>query len=77
MSTIFNCAKIVRKSIEQSTPWQFTGSLKNQEEGIPNELLMLLKWIIQADTTNTTKTRNKEIHRKCISLSQSILYIGL
>ena len=74
MSTIFKCAKIVRKSIEQSTPWQFTGSLKNQEEGIPNELLMLLKWIIQGDTTNTTKIRNEEIHRKCINLSQLILW---
>ena len=73
VSTIFNCAKIVRKSIEQSTPWKFTGSLKDQKEGIPNELVILLKWIIQGDTAATTKARNEEIHQKCINLSQLIL----
>ena len=31
VSTIFNCAKIVRKSIEKSTPWKFTGSLRDQK----------------------------------------------
>ena len=71
--SVFNCAKIVRKSIEQATPWKFTGSLKNQEDGIPNELILLLKWIIQGDTAATTKSRNEEIQRTCTNLSQMIL----
>ena len=71
--SIFKCAKIVRKSIEQATPWKFTGSLKNQEDGIPNELLLLLKWIIQGDTAATTKSRNEEIQRTCTNISQMIL----
>ena len=50
MKTVFDCAKIVRKSMTKALvhPWVFQGSLENADvdASLPAELYTLIRWIL-------------------------------
>lgn len=73
MTVILKCAKIVRKAIEESSPWTFGGSISTDHQSIPNELLWMLKWIVQGDTAVVSEARSENVHRSCTNFSQMII----
>jgi hypothetical protein len=42
VQTIFQCAMVIRKAIEQGKTWKFQGSLTVIYEGTPKELILLM-----------------------------------
>ena len=73
LTAIIKCAKIIRRAIEESDSWGFNGLIINQDKAIPNELLWMLKWIIQGDTAILTESRSREIHVTSENLTQMII----
>ena len=50
LKTILTSAKAIRKVMEKKDAWRFNGDL-NEDCGVPIELTVLLKWIIQGHHT--------------------------
>ena len=73
LTAIIKCVKIIRRAIEESDSWKFDGWIINQDKAIPDELLWVLKWIIQGDTAILTESRSREIHVTSENLSQMII----
>lgn len=73
LTAVFKCSKIIRKAIERIEPWQFDGTTSAQHELIPNELMWMLKWIIQGDVVVKAETRCTQVDRTCRNLAQMII----
>ena len=76
MRLIFQCAKIVRKVILKSTPWEYDGTLgSDMTEKIPSNLGNLLCWIMAGVSTELqTEKRTSDVDEKACILGQQIMY---
>ena len=77
MNTIFRCSNIIRQAVLRSRkddPWSFNGSLVGcSESGVPAELIIFTRWVLQGAKAATTETRTEHLHNSCLILSQSIV----
>ena len=77
MNTIFRCSKIIRQAVLRSrkdNPWSITGALVwCGYPGVPSELIVFTRWILQGAKAATTETRTEQLHNTCLILSQSIV----
>lgn len=77
LNIIFKCAKIIRKEITKARkekPWVFTGSLDGVgESGLPVEVLMLNRWILQGSKAATTESRDQSLRKSCVTISQMMM----
>ena len=56
--------------------WAFTGHLDgSSESGVPVELTMMTKWILQGSKVATTESRNQLLRKSCAIISQTIIKI--
>ena len=72
LKTILTSAKAIRKVMEKNDAWRFNGAL-NEDCGVPIELTVLLKWIIQGHHTAKSEARSEHIERLCKNLAQQIM----
>lgn len=76
MNVIFQCAKIIRKSIIRKRslqPWDFHGSLRNAaESAVPQELITMIRWIIQGAEAASSSQKADELHKICLMLSNYV-----
>ena len=67
LTTILKCAKIIRRAItnvRKEKSWTFKGSLEDSSErGIPIELMMMSRWIVQGSKVATTESRTQDMHK--------------
>ena len=55
-------------------PWSFSGSVGGLlSAGVPEELLALMRWIIQGTLEASTGFRKQEVERSCALLSQYLI----
>ena len=72
---LLQCGNIVRTAIiqAQKNPWTFKGSLQgNIAAGLPQELLSMIRWIIQGTVATDTEERSDDILRSCALIGQHI-----
>lgn len=78
IQTIFECAKIIRRSISSShknSPWKFDGSLSGAHDVVPKCLLSMLMWIIQGPAkTLESETRATSVQSDALVIAQNIMY---
>ena len=55
---VVQCASLIRYKLEHIKTLKFKGSLIDTYDGLPAELLLLLKWIIVGDKSTPTECRN-------------------
>ena len=77
LDQIFKCAKIIRRVVinaRKETPWAFVGRLDgSSESGVPVELMMMTRWILQGSQVATTKSRNQVLRKSCAIILQTIM----
>lgn len=73
LTAVIKCSKIIRKAIGQNEPWQFDETTLAQHELIPNELMWMLKWVIQGDAVVKAEARCSQVDRTCRNLAQMII----
>ena len=76
---LFTAAAILRRAINKSRPWTFSGSLTNvEEQHIPTQLYSFYRWVIQGPkTTLSSETKSTSVNRNAMSLAQSTLSMFL
>ena len=71
LSTVFQTAQLVRKSLLNSVVWKYTGSFSNYE--MPELLKHLLRWIIAVPTTSIeTEKRGCNIDQTVNNITQIV-----
>lgn len=76
LKVICECAKIVRKEINEANLWQFNGSLdQDARDIVPIKLFTLLRWILSGVASDLhTDQRTEEVNSKAMLLAQQIMY---
>lgn len=76
LEVIYDCAKIVRKEINEASMWQFNGSLEPDEKDIaPTKLFTLLQWILSGVVSDLhTEHRTEDVNTSAMLLAQQIMY---
>ena len=73
INIIFECAKIIRAAIGQCKQWTFQGTLPEVHDGTPDELGLLIKWIIVGHGAVQSDSRMENINKTANHLSQQII----
>ena len=77
LNSILKCAKVIRRVVinaRKESPWAFTGHLDgSSESGVPVELMMMTRWILQGSQMATTESRNQVLRKSCAIISQTIM----
>ena len=76
---LYDAAAILRKCINKSKKWVFTGCLDStSNENFPDELYCFFKWIVQGPkTTISVEEKSSEVHKRAVSLAQSTISLTL
>ena len=76
---LYDAAAILRKCINKSNKWVFTGSLDStSDENLPEELYCFFKWIVQGPSASiTVEEKSSEVHKRAVSLAQSTISLTL
>ncbi|CAB3982954.1 Hypothetical predicted protein [Paramuricea clavata] len=73
LDQIFKSAKVIRQLVinaRKECPWAFTGHLDgSSESGVPVELMMMTRWILQGSQVATTNSRNLVLRKSCANLT--------
>lgn len=79
MKTLYDAALILRKVINRSEPWVFSGSLEApSEEHCPEELLCFFRWIIQGPNFKlSNENKCHEVQKRAMHLAQSTVAMCL
>ena len=70
MNILCEAAAIIRKEIENTKVWQFTGTFDDFET--PMKLQQLMKWVIAASRTHLMVKREEEVEKRSRNLSQHV-----
>ena len=77
LKTLFRSAKIIRSKIidaKKDNQWSFSGTLETYNEyGVPVELMLLIRWLLQGSNVAETEARQKFLHKSCLIVSQIIM----
>ena len=76
---LYDAAAILRKCINKSKKWVFTGSLDStSDENLPEELYCFFKWLVQGPSASiTVEEKSSEVHKRAVSLAQSTISLTL
>lgn len=79
MKVLFDAAAVLRKAINRSKRWEFTGSLENVDsEVVPEELYLFCRWLIQGHKTEMAcGDKIEEVRKRAMSLSQTAISLCL
>lgn len=79
MTTIFDAAKLLRKSINRSKSWVFTGSFKDlTSDHLPQELFSFCRWLIHGPNVEISSDQKRdETNKRAISLAQTVITMCL
>lgn len=78
MSILFNAASILRKHINKSDRWTFTGSFDDlQESNIPKELNIFYRWLIEGPHQLFRDEKSTEVHNRVMNLAQTTICMCL
>lgn len=72
MKTLYDAAACLRKSINNSRKWVFTGPLDDvSNEQLPDELYSFFRWVLQGPNTElSAKVKSEEVHKRAMTLAQ-------
>ena len=78
MKTLFGAASILRKAINRSEKWVFSGSLDTMtDDHCPEELTCFFRWIIQGPNKTLSDKKCNEVHKRAIQLAQNTIALFL
>lgn len=78
MKVLFDAAAYLRKAINQGKRWEFTGTLEDANDIVPEELLVFSRWLIQGSKRNTlSKKKTEDVKKRAMSLSQTMITMCL
>lgn len=79
MKALFDAAAILRKSINDSKRWEFSGSLEDESDDIvPERLFRFFKWLIQGTKAEIEHPdKALDVKKRALSLSQSAMSMCL
>lgn len=79
MKVLFDAATLLRKAINKSKAWHFTGSFNDIGiEHIPQELSSFCRWLINGSIVNKEGVqKSDEMKKRALSLSQTIIHMCL
>lgn len=78
MKTLFDAAMYLRNAINKSKRWEFTGTLGDADDAVPEELYLFSRWLIHGSKRNKLSTKKLEdVKRRAMSLSQTVMTMCL
>lgn len=78
MKTLFDAASILRKAINRSEKWVFSGSLDTMtHDHCPEELTCFFRWIIQGPNKTLSDKKCNEVHKRAMQLAQNTIALCL
>ena len=79
MKVLFDAAITLRKAINRSKRWEFTGTLEDASGDIvPEELYRFCIWFIQGPKTDSLrKEKTEDVKKRAMSLSQTAISMCL
>ena len=79
MRALYDAASILRKAINKSNRWEFTGSLDIlSPDQCPEELHCFFRWVIQSpNTTLPAAEKCSEVHKRALHLAESIVSMSM
>ena len=78
MKTLFDAASILRKAINRSEKWVFSGSLDTMtHDHCPEELTCFFRWIIQGPNNTLSDKKYDEVHKRAMQLAQNTIALCL
>ena len=78
LKTLFDAAKILRKSVIDSEKWEFTGDLTNaNEKHVQNKLLHFFSWFIRGASDIKDEKKKILVEKRTQSLAQNAIYACL
>ncbi|XP_073237151.1 uncharacterized protein [Porites lutea] len=78
MKTLFHAASILRKAINRSEKWVFSGSLDTMtHDHCPEELTCFFRWIIQGPNKTLSDKKCNEVHKRAMQLAQNTIALCL
>lgn len=79
MKVLFDAASLLRKAINKSKTWNFTGSFSDAgKDPIPEELTLFCRWLINGTRTEMNSVqRSAELKKQAPSLLQTIITMCL
>ena len=69
---MYDAAACLRKSINNSKKWVFTGPLDDvSNEQLPDKLYSFFRWVLQGPNTElSAKGKSEEVHKRAMTLAQ-------
>ena len=78
MKTLFDAASILRKAINRSEKWVFSGSLDTMtHDHCPEELTCFFRWISQGPNKTLSDKKCNEVHKRAMQLAQNTIALCL
>ena len=79
MKTLYDAASVLRKALNNTEKWKFTGSLTNvTEKHLPKGVYSFFRWVVQGpNTTLTSDNKSSAVNQRAMSLSQSTVSMFL
>ena len=80
MKVLFDAAVTLRKVINRSKRWEFTGSFEDviNNNIVPEQLYLFYRWLIQGPkTAETCEEKQEDVKKRAISLAQSTVSMCL
>lgn len=78
MRVLFDAAAYLRKAINKGKRWEFTGTLEDADNVVPEELYLFSRWLIQGSKRNTlSKKKLEDVKKRAMSLSQTVITMCL
>ena len=79
MKTLYDAASVLRKALNNTEKWEFTGSLTDvTEKHLPKGVYSFFRWVVQGpNTTLTSDKKSSAVNQRATSLSQSTVSMFL
>lgn len=79
MKVLIDAAAYLRKAINRGKRWEFTGTLDDANDIVPEELLVFSRWLIQGSKSLNTlsKKKTEDVKKRAMSLSQTMITMCL
>ena len=79
LKVLFDAAKTLRKAINRSKRWEFTGTLTDIDYSVvPEELFLFARWLIQGSKRETlSKDKTEDAKKRALSLCQTAVSMCL
>ena len=79
MKTLYDAASVLRKALNNTEKWEFTGSLTDvTEKHLPKGVYSFFRWVVQGpNTTLTSDKKSSAVNQRAMSLSQSTMSMFL